>query len=180
MCTRNPVPTLLFAALLALGGPLLAAADEAFPAAENENPSHRFAQIERALTGTGNQSQRISGAAQTGSGFQDNAAVDASGWSGIDSANAGTGAQIKNSMNANGRDRISSDTVLHLPDAIEVTNASLRSRVANNSVDVTQTGGAVNSSLVIRERAEWEWRWDRQDCHGSRSAEKASTSTTRP
>ena len=152
MFTRDADPPLLFAALLALGGPLSAAAEDALPAVGKEIPAHLFAQIERALTGTGNQSQRISGAAQTGSGFQDNAVAATSGWSGIDSANAGTGAQIKSSVNANGRDRVSSDTVLHLPHAIEATHASLRSQVANNSVNVTQTGGSVNSSIVISEQ----------------------------
>ena len=152
MFSRGAYPPLLFAVLLALMGPLAAAADDAFPAAENENPAHLFAQIERALTGTGNRSHHVSGAVNTGSGFQDNATATAPGWNDIDSANAGTGAQIKSSVNANGRDRVSSDTVLHLPHAIEVTHASLRSQVANNSVNVTQTGGSVNSSLVISEQ----------------------------
>ena len=80
MFTRDAYPPLLFAALLALGGPRSAAAEDALPAVEKENPAHLFAQIERALTRTGNQSQRISGAAQTGSGFQDNATATAPGW----------------------------------------------------------------------------------------------------
>ena len=152
LLTRDAFPPALFAVLLGLTGPLAATADDGLAAAVNHNPAPRFAQIERALTGSSNQSAHVSRAVNTGSGFQNNAAATAPGWSDIDSANAGTGTQIIRSVNANGHDRVSNDTVLHLPHAIEVTHASLRSRVANNSVAVTQTGGSVNSSIVISEQ----------------------------
>ena len=68
--------------------------------------------------------------------------------------------------------------------ALEAANAS--ERVLHGDAILRAQAGSQGgdnfliyaASLVIRERAEWEWRWDRQDCHGSRSAEKASTSTT--
>ncbi len=68
--------------------------------------------------------------------------------------------------------------------ALEAANAS-ESVLHGDAILRAQAGsqGGDNfliyaASLVIRERAEWEWRWDRQDCHGSRSAEKASTTAT--
>ena len=68
--------------------------------------------------------------------------------------------------------------------ALEAANAS-ESVLHGDAVLRAQAGsqGSDNfliyaASLVIRERAEWEWRWDRQDCHGSRSAEKASTTVS--
>ena len=36
------------------------------------------------------------------------------------------------------------------------------------------------ASLIIRERAEWEWRWDRQDCFGSRLAQNVSKELAPP
>ena len=71
--------------------------------------------------------------------------------------------------------------VAALRTALEAANAServlhgdaiLRSRAGSQRGDNFLIYAA---SLVIRERAEWEWRWDRQDCYGSRSAKNEAS-----
>jgi len=106
--------------------------------------------VDVALAGSGNQAGSISGSANTGSGRQDNAISDAAEWEGITNANAGTGAQVIRSANANGRDRTSNGGVVFLTDNLDggkVSHSTLESSVANNSVTVSGDNGSANSSL---------------------------------
>ena len=108
--------------------------------------------VDMALAGSGNQAGSISGSANTGSGRQDNAISDAAEWEGIMNANAGTGAQVIQSANANGRDRTSNGIVFLTGngDNGKVTDSTLESSVANNSVTVSGGNGSADSSLVMQ------------------------------
>ena len=55
-------------------------------------------------------------------------------------------------------------------------DAVLRARAGSQSSDNFLVYAA---SLLIRERAEWEWRWDRQDCFGSRARRDATRKNAR-
>ena len=105
-----------------------------------------------ALAGSGNQAGSISGSANTGSGRQNNAISDAADWEGIVNANAGAGAQVIQSINANGRDRNSSGVLFSTGDVNngKVSNSILESSVTNNLVKASGENGSVDSSFVMQ------------------------------
>ena len=102
--------------------------------------------MSNALAGSGNQSAEVDGAANTGSGVQDNSISDADHWELMDNANGGSGAQVLNSYNSNGRDRTSDDVVFHMGNDTAVANAALESQVTGNTVSIAN-GGTANSAM---------------------------------
>ena len=105
--------------------------------------------LSNGMNGSGSQASDVAGDANTGSGAQDNSALDASAWEGMDNANAGSGLQIAGSLNSNGGDRFSDDVLIQAGDAAAISNAALSSTVSNNSVLVTSDGDSANSSLAL-------------------------------
>jgi len=124
-------------------------ADDANNGHGSQHNSDDWIDIQNALSGSGNQSAEVSGAANTGSGIQDNAESSAEDWHSLDNANAGNGAQVINSANSNGADRDSDDVVVDLGHMPSVGSAALESSVTGNSVKVSEMGAEGNSSMLI-------------------------------
>ena len=104
--------------------------------------------LDQGLAGSGNQSVDIGEHANTGSGVQDNSISEAEDWEFMDNANGGSGAQVLNSPNSNGRDRTSSDIVYDMGSANIVATATLSSQVTENSLQVSDSeGGGADSSM---------------------------------
>jgi len=100
--------------------------------------------MENALTGDGTQNVYTEGAANTGTGSQDNSSATQDGWNFIDNANVGRGAQVFSGSNSNGGDRNSDDSVFSSGSYASVGNSDLEASVSGNSVDVT--GGATGNA----------------------------------
>ena len=104
--------------------------------------------MNNAMAGSGNQNSQVYGNANTGSGSQNNSDSVAFEWFDMINANAGTGAQVLESSNSNGRDRDSSDVVFELGAAAGVANSALDASVTGNSVTVSD-GGSVGSEFAM-------------------------------
>ena len=100
--------------------------------------------MENALAGDGAQNVYTEGAANTGTGSQDNSEAFQDEWNFIDNANVGDGAQLFRGSNSNGGDRDSDDSVFTAGSYASVGNSDLEAAVSGNSVDVTgsSTGNA--------------------------------------
>ena len=105
--------------------------------------------VGNALAGSGNQSAMTDGPANSGSGEQDNSYVGADEWVDMFNANAGAGAQVIDSANSNGGDRVSNDVVIDLGDDAVLASAALQSQVSGNSVTVSGVNAEANSSVSI-------------------------------
>ncbi len=105
--------------------------------------------MDNALAGSGAQAAYTEYDANTGSGFQDNSQTFQDGWTDMANANSGIGAQVIDSLNSNGGNRVSSDVVLILGDEAVVANAALEASISDNGVSVGGNGGSANSSLYI-------------------------------
>ena len=104
--------------------------------------------MENGVAGSGNQSAQVWGHANTGSGSQNNSDSMAFEWFDMINANAGSGAQVLDSSNSNGRDRDSSDVVFELGDAAGVANSALDAAVTGNSVTIADAG-SVGSEFAM-------------------------------
>ena len=105
--------------------------------------------ISAALAGDGTQNSEIDGDANTGSGTQDNSESFSDYWENIGNGNTGSGAQVLDSTNSNGGDRISDDAVFDASDGAIVANAALAATVSGNSVAAGGASSAADSSLSI-------------------------------
>ncbi|MEE2675119.1 MAG: hypothetical protein VX466_15060 [Myxococcota bacterium] len=102
-----------------------------------------------ALAGSGAQNVNTSGAANTGSGTQDNTTSTQDDWYSIDNVNTDSGAQVLRSTNSNGGDRISNDQIIDGLDGSMVATAALEAAVSGNSVAVSGDFGAADSSMSM-------------------------------
>jgi len=102
-----------------------------------------------AVAGSGSQASDIGGAANTGSGTQDNTDSSQDYWFDIDNVNTDSGAQILDSDNSNGGDRISDDVILDLGYAPELATSDLEAAVSGNSVAVAGDGGSASSAMQM-------------------------------
>ena len=103
-----------------------------------------------ALAGDGAQNSAIYGDSNTGSGTQDNSEASSNAWHNLFNANTGSGAQVLDSTDSNGGDRISNDAIFDAGDGAIVANASLEATVTGNSLSVGgASSSAADSSLSI-------------------------------
>lgn len=108
-----------------------------------------WSEIDNSLAGSGAQSIAAQGDANTGSGFQDNTLTRQDNWHDIPVANTSSGAQVLDSTNSNGGDRISDDVVLTLGETPTVANASLEASISGNAVSASGDEGHASSSLSM-------------------------------
>ena len=87
------------------GVPNSSVSTNAVSAAPLQASGNSWSVIEGAVVGSGNQTLSVFGNANTGSGDQNNSEAAATNWRNITNANAGSGAQVVDSVNSNGRDR---------------------------------------------------------------------------
>ena len=105
--------------------------------------------MENALSGDGTQNVYTEGAANTGTGSQDNSDATQNEWNFIDNANVGDGAQVFQGSNSNGGDRDSDDSVFTSGSYASVGNSDLEAAVSGNSVDVTGPTGNADAAMKI-------------------------------
>jgi len=105
--------------------------------------------MENALAGDGTQAVYTDGAANTGTGSQDNSYNTQNGWSGMDSANTGSGAQVFGSSNSNGGDRNSDDSLLNAGSYASVGNSDLEASVSGNAVETLSAAAEANSAMTM-------------------------------
>ena len=102
-----------------------------------------------ALAGSGAQNVDTGGAANTGTGTQDNTSSSQDEWYDIENVNTDSGAQVLRSSNSNGGDRISNDQVIDGLDGSIVASAALEAAVTGNSVAVSGDNGTAASSMLM-------------------------------
>ena len=105
--------------------------------------------MENALSGDGTQNVYTDGAANTGTGSQDNSEATQEAWNFIDNANAGDGSQLFRGSNSNGGDRDSDDSVFTAGSYASVGNSDLEAAVSGNSVDVAGPTGNADAAMKI-------------------------------
>ena len=105
--------------------------------------------MENALSGDGAQNVYTEGAANTGTGTQDNSTNNQDGWVGMDSANSGSGAQVLDSSNSNGGDRNSNDSLLNAGSYASVGNSALEASVSGNAVETQAVAAEANSAMTL-------------------------------
>ena len=105
--------------------------------------------MSNAVAGSGAQNVNTSGAANTGSGTQDNTISSQDDWYSIDNVNTDSGAQVLRSTNSNGGDRISNDQIIDGLEGSMVATAALEAAVSGNSVAVGGDLGAADSSMSM-------------------------------
>ena len=108
-----------------------------------------WSDMANALAGSGAQNSDTDGAANTGSGTQDNTDSSQDEWFDIDNVNTDSGAQVLWSDNSNGGDRVSDDVVLNLGEAPQLATADLEASVSGNSVAVAGDGGTAASRMAM-------------------------------
>ena len=105
--------------------------------------------MENALSGDGAQNVYTEGAANTGTGTQDNSTNSQDGWALMDSANSGSGAQVLDSSNSNGGDRNSNDSLLNAGSYASVGNSALEASVSGNAVETQAVAAEANSAMTL-------------------------------
>ena len=105
--------------------------------------------MENALSGDGAQNVYTEGAANTGTGTQDNSDATQESWNFIDNANVGRGAQVFRGSNSNGGDRDSQDTVFTSGSYASVGNSDLEAAVSGNAVDVSGEYGGADAAMTM-------------------------------
>ena len=106
-------------------------------------------EMDNALAGDGSQAVYTDGAANTGTGSQDNSYDSQNNWSVIDSANSGSGAQVFGSSNSNGGDRDSNDSLLTAGSYASVGNSALEASVSGNAVETLTVAAEANSAMTL-------------------------------
>lgn len=105
--------------------------------------------LENALAGSGAQNTDTDGNANTGTGTQNNAFTTQQRWKDMDYANTGTGAQVLNSQNSNGGERVSDDVVIDMGDTTRLATADLEAAVSGNSVAVAGAHGGADAAMEM-------------------------------
>ena len=106
-------------------------------------------EMDNALAGDGTQAVYTDGAANTGTGTQDNSTNSQDSWVGMDSANSGSGAQVLDSSNSNGGDRNSNDSLLNAGSYASVGNSALEASVSGNAVETLAVAAEANSAMTL-------------------------------